>query len=601
MIFPKPLPPHPRLLASETDWARLRRQADTDPISGAFWSTLRRRADELLDEPLLVRTLTGRRLLTVCREALERICALALVGRVGGQGRHARRAIEEMVNLARFVDWNPKHFLDVAEAALAVAIGYDWLFDAMTEAERREVRIALVEKALNPSLDATARHNWWQGSTENWAQVCHGGLCAAAIAVAHEEPELAEHIVSRALQQLPAVGAQYAPDGVYPEGPMYWNYGTSYHVVLCAALQRLTGDAKGLDAFEGFAESGDFMAQVTGPTGRFFNYGDCADLRRMQVPLFWMARRFGRPDWLRNDLDQCAGELALYAADPKIQYGYYDMVALAWLWFDPSLAMAGAPAPRSWLGRGLVPLAVLRNHTTYVALKGGSASVGHAHMDAGSFVLETDGVRWAVDPGMQDYNSLESAGIDLWNQAQDSPRWSVFRIGAEAHNILRFDGAVPKVDGRGEISVFSGGQQPAAIVDLADVYPEAGGIVRRGVRLLGEDGVLVQDEWPSGSAIKQVTWQFLTEADVTLAGRDVQLDQEGRSLLLRVLGSDDVSVRLLDVSAPASSYDAPNPRLRKLIVVCPSHHGHLRLLALRNPQTPTPRYEPLSSWDFARG
>jgi hypothetical protein len=46
-----------------------------------------------------------------------------------------------------------------------------------------------------------------------------------------------------------------------------------------------------------------------------------------------------------------------------------------------------------------------------VAMKGGSVSVNHAHMDIGSFVMDADGVRWAMDFGMQDYESLESKGI----------------------------------------------------------------------------------------------------------------------------------------------------------------------------------------------
>jgi len=32
---------------------------------------------------------------------------------------------------ARFGDWNPKHFLDVAEMTFALAIWYDWLFDQL--------------------------------------------------------------------------------------------------------------------------------------------------------------------------------------------------------------------------------------------------------------------------------------------------------------------------------------------------------------------------------------------------------------------------------------------------------------------------------------
>ena len=39
-------------------------------------------------------------------------------------------------------------------------------------------------------------------------------------------------------------------------------------------------------------------------------------------------------------------------------------------------------------------------------------------MDAGSFVFELNGVRWAIDPGVQDYNALEQAGFDLWGSVR---------------------------------------------------------------------------------------------------------------------------------------------------------------------------------------
>lgn len=57
-------------------------------------------------------------------------------------------------------------------------------------------------------------------------------------------------------------------------------------------------------------------------------------------------------------------------------------------------------------------------------------------MDAGSFVYEKNGVRWAMDLGMQNYFSLESKGVDLWNQSQEGQRWDVFRLNNMAHNTL---------------------------------------------------------------------------------------------------------------------------------------------------------------------
>jgi hypothetical protein len=37
-----------------------------------------------------------------------------------------------MLAAAAFSDWNPSHFLDVAEMTAALAIGYDWLYEEVS-------------------------------------------------------------------------------------------------------------------------------------------------------------------------------------------------------------------------------------------------------------------------------------------------------------------------------------------------------------------------------------------------------------------------------------------------------------------------------------
>ena len=105
-----------------------------------------------------------------------------------------------------------------------------------------------------------------------------------------------------------------------------------------------------------------------------------------------------------------------------------------------------------WVGKGKVPVALMRTswndtNAIYVAMKGGSVSVNHAHMDIGSFVMEADGVRWAMDFGMQDYESLESKGIQLFGRTQDAQRWTVFRLTNLVHNTLTINNQHQRVDG----------------------------------------------------------------------------------------------------------------------------------------------------------
>jgi hypothetical protein len=570
----EPLPPHPRLLAAPEDWERLRKQVSSDAPSRSLWAALRGRGDELLGLPPLRRVLAGRRLLMVSREALERIGVLSLVANVSGERQYAERAIVEMRAVAAFEDWNPKHFLDVSEMALAVSVGYDWLHHLLSDDDREVMEQALVEKALLPSLDEDAPDNWWIGAIENWAQVCHGGLSAAAIAIADREPVLAEQIVKRALARLPAAAAAYAPDGAYPEGPMYWAYGTSYHVVLAAALTRLTGDAQGLDAFAGFAESAEFLAQMTAPSGRFFNYADGNDRRRLLAPLWWMARRFERGDWLAHDIAHLERDLAEYRGEAGVQYGYYDMLAFALLWRSPTRNTTSSSPATSWTGRGAMPVSVRRsgNGRIYAAIKGGSAALSHAHMDVGSFVIESDGVRWAVDPGMQDYESLERAGVDLWNMAQDSQRWEVFRLSAEAHNILRFDNAPQLVAGNAQFT-------PDGTLDLTPVYADRAVFVRRRFTLVDDTTVSIEDEWRARPDTARVTWQWLTDADAKIEGRDVLLRRDGATLRLRTIDGAEASTEIDDVSAPARPYDAQNPGLRRIRIVVPAAAGRLRVVA----------------------
>lgn len=73
-------------------------------------------------------------------------------------------------------------------------------------------------------------------------------------------------------------------------------------------------------------------------------------------------------------------------------------------------------------------------------------------MDIGSFVMEADGVRWAMDLGLQDYNSLETKGVNLWGSGQNSQRWEVFRYNNFVHNTLTVNNQLQRVDGYAPIT-----------------------------------------------------------------------------------------------------------------------------------------------------
>ncbi len=125
------------------------------------------------------------------------------------------------------------------------------------------------------------------------------------------------------------------------------------------------------------------------------------------------------------------------------------------LWWRPlpEPIPAVSPAPLVWRGESVQPVASLRSawgdaNATWLAIKGGTANHSHAHMDAGSFIFEALGVRWAVDLVRDDHAFIRAGGItqgQLFDYTQASKRWTIFRLGPEAHIILRFDGAPQRI------------------------------------------------------------------------------------------------------------------------------------------------------------
>src|SRR5262249_32177237 len=137
---------------------RVRQMIASEPLARAWYAALHRQAEKILDEPPVEYKLIGPRLLAQSRRCLERIYTLGLLYRLDGDQRFAERAKQELFAAAAFKDWNPAHFLDVAEMTHAFGIGYDWLFDTLSATERTTIRTAIIAKGLQPSFVDTPPH-----------------------------------------------------------------------------------------------------------------------------------------------------------------------------------------------------------------------------------------------------------------------------------------------------------------------------------------------------------------------------------------------------------------------------------------------------------
>jgi hypothetical protein len=406
---------HPRLLATRADLDELRGSLDRDPLRRQVADLIILQAASLQRVAPIQHKLQGRRLLGESRRCLQRVLTLAMAYHLTGDEQHAGRCRKEMLAASRFSDWNPKHFLDTAEMTCALAIGYDWLYNWLDQASRQEIREAILRKGV--VLPFETRHQRWIRARNNWGQVCHGGMTAGALAVMEHEPELAARTVHQALQNVTVSMAAYAPRGAYPEGPDYWAYGTSYNVLLIGMLESVFGTDFGLLKAPGFDQTGAYPSLACGPSGLFFNYADGGAKRNPQPILFWFGSHFNRPDWVWGERELWQSRIAqLLQANGAKAGGRF--LPLALLWMGAAAERPTNSMPLNWYGAGENPITIHRSswndpRATFIGLKAGSPSANHGQMDIGSFVLDCDGRRWAVDLGAEGYHAIESRGMNL--------------------------------------------------------------------------------------------------------------------------------------------------------------------------------------------
>lgn len=530
--------PHPRLFADAVGFAALRERVKMDELVQAGAEHVRAVADLMLKTQPLERQLEGRRLLGVCREALYRISTLAMAYRLYGEKAHRDRAVAELKAVCAFSDWNPSHYLDTAEMSLAVATGYDWLWNDMDEATRRTVADGLRRNGIAMGH----RASWWIRASNNWGQVCHAGMLAAALALAEDDAARTGRFVQRCVDNLPNSMKALAPNGNYPEGPGYWNYGVEFNVVAMALLEGTLGSDFSLASLAGFRETGAYPDLVTGPSGLTFNYADGGSGRGTCFATWWFAQRFGRPDLLPYF------ELAAYRKyaarrDKRLATRGNRLFPLTLFWVKTPSADISTKLPHTWDAQGPVPITVQRSswkddEAMFVGLKGGSPSGNHGHMDGGSFVLDTKGVRWAIDIGAEGYHGIEKRGMDLWNMRQDSQRWTIYRLGTSSHNTLMLDGCQQWVKGTAKVVKVVEAPVSEVTLDLSSLYTNATAVARRGT--LAADGRkyelkdVVKGFRPGGS----VRWSMVTRAAATIDGETVTLRQEGQTLRLAQTGRD---------------------------------------------------------------
>ncbi|MCF7567723.1 heparinase II/III-family protein [Sabulilitoribacter arenilitoris] len=547
----------PRLVLNSKIEKQLKKKLANNLVVKNIYKAIQLNAESVLEQDLLTRKIKiqGRRLLGTSREMLWRVNMLGMVYRMEKDPKILNRINDEVIAVCNFSDWNPSHFLDVAEMSMAVALALDWTGGDLPKSSIEMAKIALIEKGIKPSYQkGTAGllngHN-------NWNQVCNGGMIAASIAIAEKDPELAAKTIQRSLNGIPHALTQYGPDGVYPEGSTYWEYGTSFSVMTVAMLESSFGTDFGITDYPAFKESAVFRYLMNTPSGQYFNFADCGDKRSKlgDITLAWFGVKTGNHAFYEKDR-------FLMPAKDMGKLSRLSGAGLVWL--AQYEKKSEQKIPTVWKGDGSNPLVVFKGdendtHNYYFGGKGGRATTGHGNMDAGSFIFELNGVRWAIDPGNQGYYELEKTGFNLWKSCQDCQRWNLLTKNNYGHNTITINNALFVNNGQATLEYFQAGEKPKATFDLTAIYGENVTSAKRTFIKDGPVSVVIEDEIETSDKTELITWQFMTTADVEFVNGGALLEKDGKTLKIENLSHPELSFSLV------SLYPAPMKLDRQIV------------------------------------
>lgn len=549
---------HPRLFLSDAEFKDLKKQTKKITFLNALHTRMMDAANASLEKPMPVykKDASGRRILAVSRDVFLRIASMSYAYRFTGNKTYLVK-VEEVINtVCDFDDWNPDHFLDPSEMSLGVSVGYDWLYRDLKESTKAKVRECLANYAMEEAVHGRAQHIFKRAG--NWNQVCNAGMTGAAIATYEYNPELSREVITRGIKSnLKAARDIYRANGAFPEGPGYWSYGTCYQAYLIMLWEGAFGTDFGAGNMEGFSNTGWYEAFCRSGDGHVFNYSDNSDILGIQPGLWYIAAKFNCPGILCDEIQFLSTDK--YSKEVRI------LVAMIGAYRLGNVKIE-RPAERLYVSKGTNDILIAKTgwdkDGLYLGLKGGRANLGHSHMDAGSFVFDAYGTRWASDYYRRNYTDMEigftSLGLKPEQRgfAQDSYRWYLFNQSPYTHNTMVINDHRHRADGYASIvEEWDTPENIGGKLDLSAVFAEDLAKAFRSASIKDNSYLEIVDELevPEGRPA-HIRWTLICINKPTVLEDGISFTKNGVTMVLR---TDAPGAKFRTWSNDPKDYDIP--------------------------------------------
>jgi len=523
---------HPRLLFTAEDEVKVRALMTTNPTVTGLTNLLRKDADAQLTKAQLPFVKDNRgTILAISREYVLRLITLSMAYRLFDDEKYLKCVDESLNHLCDYPEWGKSHYLDVAEMTTAVSIAYDWLYNDLPQQTKDRVRAAIHTRALTVAENEYKNGNneSWAKRETNWNVVCNGGMTLGALAVSEHYPELAESIVKNATKYIPNCMKHFAPDGVCYEGPGYWEYTNIYLAIFLKAMNDNFGTDYGISELPGVSKSAQFYVRTVSPTGKVFNFADSNGTTTSNSPCFFVfSSLYNQPDvasWYRDKLDDY-----LQKGGKNSSHFFLSIP-----WFDETPNSETYQYPLLETYHGINDIIVFRGNDKTekpisLIAKGADPDMAHQQLDGGTFVVETEGIRWTEDLGVDEY-SLPG----FWDYAPNGRRWNYFRNTNHAHNTLSIDGKLQYSRGTAHIlDEDLESANPSVTLDMTSLYEDQASNVKRKFTLTDNSSIVVNDELTLINPDSELTWSMVTRTNVTIQGNTVIMEKNGKNFYFKI-------------------------------------------------------------------
>ena len=540
---------HPRLIATEEDFTRLKGEVQSDELKSKWYKSVIATADSILEQDVLEYVINDGRLLDVANSALSRLEYLGFAYQMTGDTKYAERGIAEMEALCAFPDWHPDHYLDTGTLASAVAIGFDWLYDAMTE----EQRDLIAEKAQEYALDTAKMayyssatfNDFWADTETNWGIICNGGIANLALAIGEYNTDENMEILANALRSIEIPWYRIAPDGAWYEGPSYWGYLLTHLTLFMSSYKTAMCEPFGED-YMGMDKYAYFQAYFQDPDGLPNNFHDSDETTCENAGQFYMASIYDDPS------------LMLFRAEQMEQFnvtpGIFDI-----LWCKAGLKdeTSSIELENEKYFRETEFVAMRedwdREDSAWLSFHGGYSNNAHDHIDNGTFVYNIGGVRWAIDLGRDMLSYVSDNENPAILAGYDSKYF--YRRKGEGHNLV----VINPSDGlEQDVSAFAQVNEPVsgttgayATIELSDAYAANADSYVRGYLLTDNrrtftvrDEIVLKDN-------SELHWFMHTKGDIRIVDNNTAIIyQDGKQLLMQFASSAENTELKAAAAAP---------------------------------------------------